>query len=1281
MEVVDDLLAHVDGRPVELERPLDRLDRPLDPGAVAAGRGEKHLANHPGQCRDRRLRPRKEPGERRRLAARGVDEASLLVLYRGATTSRHSRGPHCPVPREPNAAGRRPPWADRPIFAITHVPFAPVSTATQSLLFNALPLLLLAGAYVVVAAALVPAVWRDRQRAHSLDVATVTIFPTLAFTAAVLAALVVVDRRPLGGHLWVAFAAIVVALVPANLLLARWSERGMLTNRARRVREAEELVSIRDRELGARRRDLRRARPRARRGVGRAPGRPPRERAARRRLHRGRPRRRGADRGDGHPRRAERRGRRLVARACASTSSTSRPRSRAPCSRARRSRSTTSRARAASASGSPSASARRAGSGCRWSPRDASSASSSPRRPASGASFTTDEISLLEALTAETALALDRLRSAGALATRSGASRRIAADRAQRAGRARAATRSSASRRRSSAPSSGSSARPSSSAPRSGRARRSRSPASASARCGSSGRCRSTRASGSSSRRSRARSASRSNTARLLAENERRLAQQGALLHAAQVVASELELDAVLAPARRGGDEAARRRRGRLLPARRGARRAPLRRRVRARGGARRLRVPVRPGRRRDGARARPPDLRGEVRRAAGADPARGVRRVHAGARRADGVGRRDARRPRRRRPQRDRPPPRRGGHEPARGVRGPRLARAAERRGARRARPADRRAARLLPDRVRALGAALARRDLRRGGAGRGRRARRRLRGGAACPTRGRLRRVGAYELPPEVEALELPAALADTAADARMLSSSRVADDGRLDPAWRDGAVRVAARDPGRGHRPGPRARLLPRGADVLVRRPRARAPARARGPRRVRAEPAVRGRARRARRLAAARAHGPAARGRARPGDARGRARRARGRARRVRRRGGRVRSRATGSRSRAAGRRGHRGRGRLVVALDRLARRRRASSSASRSPATTSPATRSSRGADPVLALRLPRVPRRPARRRARASRAACSPCTPPRRGRGARRRSRRSRRSPRTRRSRSRTPSCTSASRSSTRRAPRSSRTSPTGSSPSTATAASSLWNAAAETITGVPSAEALGRTPAQVLQRDFQSESGGSNRLVSIPRGAEEVWLSLSEAVMRDPAGAVAGRIFAFRDISSERAVEQMRSDFVSTVSHELRTPLTSIYGFAETLLRSDVAFGEAEREIVPRLHRVRVGAADADRRRAARTSRGSRAATSGSTSSRPTSARSSPTRSRRPARDRQRPPASSSTSRTASLEVQADPDEAAPGRRPARRERGPVLARAAASSGSRRGAGRTRSR
>ncbi len=125
-----------------------------------------------------------------------------------------------------------------------------------------------------------------------------------------------------------------------------------------------------------------------------------------------------------------------------------------------------------------------------------------------------------------------------------------------------------------------------------------------------------------------------------------------------------------------------------------------------------------------------------------------------------------------------------------------------------------------------------------------------------------------------------------------------------------------------------------------------------------------------------------------------------------------------------------------------------------------------------------------------------------------------------------------------------------------------------LWNAAAQAITDVPAEEALGRTTTQVLQRTLEAsgDAPAGERLLSIRRSGEEVWLSLTEAVMRDPAGEIAGRIFAFRDISSERLVEQMKSEFVSAVSHELRTPLTSIYGFAETLLREDVLFGDAER-------------------------------------------------------------------------------------------------------------------
>src|SRR6476619_4526619 len=48
--------------------------------------------------------------------------------------------------------------------------------------------------------------------------------------------------------------------------------------------------------------------------------------------------------------------------------------------------------------------------------------------------------------------------------------------------------------------------------------------------------------------------------------------------------------------------------------------------------------------------------------------------------------------------------------------------------------------------------------------------------------------------------------------------------------------------------------------------------------------------------------------------------------------------------------------------------------------------------------------------------------------------------------------------------------------------------------------------------------------------------------------------------------MTEEHAVEQLKSDFVSTVSHELRTPLAAIYGAALTLQRNDVRLEESQR-------------------------------------------------------------------------------------------------------------------
>ena len=40
------------------------------------------------------------------------------------------------------------------------------------------------------------------------------------------------------------------------------------------------------------------------------------------------------------------------------------------------------------------------------------------------------------------------------------------------------------------------------------------------------------------------------------------------------------------------------------------------------------------------------------------------------------------------------------------------------------------------------------------------------------------------------------------------------------------------------------------------------------------------------------------------------------------------------------------------------------------------------------------------------------------------------------------------------------------------------------------------------------------------------------------------------------RDLTEQRRLDQLRSDFIANASHEIKTPLASLLGFIETLAR-----------------------------------------------------------------------------------------------------------------------------
>ena len=131
-----------------------------------------------------------------------------------------------------------------------------------------------------------------------------------------------------------------------------------------------------------------------------------------------------------------------------------------------------------------------------------------------------------------------------------------------------------------------------------------------------------------------------------------------------------------------------------------------------------------------------------------------------------------------------------------------------------------------------------------------------------------------------------------------------------------------------------------------------------------------------------------------------------------------------------------------------------------------------------------------------------------------------------------------------------------------------------FWNAAAEAITGLAAASVVGR-PADAAIPGWASmaeripvaaspeEGRGGARAQTVPLevAGKELWLSISAVDFAD------GRVYAFRDLTEERRVEELKTGFVATVSHELRTPLASIYGAAKTLQEQDERLPESARQ------------------------------------------------------------------------------------------------------------------
>ncbi len=130
----------------------------------------------------------------------------------------------------------------------------------------------------------------------------------------------------------------------------------------------------------------------------------------------------------------------------------------------------------------------------------------------------------------------------------------------------------------------------------------------------------------------------------------------------------------------------------------------------------------------------------------------------------------------------------------------------------------------------------------------------------------------------------------------------------------------------------------------------------------------------------------------------------------------------------------------------------------------------------------------------------------------------------------------------------------------------------SLWNPALERLTGWSESAALNQPLAELLTaydldgRPIDAFTAGRDRLSpEAPRAAVDAEIVRPDGERRSVRCAHAATfgedgllrdVVNVHDLTRERQVERLKSDFVATVSHELRTPITPLKGYADLLLK-----------------------------------------------------------------------------------------------------------------------------
>lgn len=132
-----------------------------------------------------------------------------------------------------------------------------------------------------------------------------------------------------------------------------------------------------------------------------------------------------------------------------------------------------------------------------------------------------------------------------------------------------------------------------------------------------------------------------------------------------------------------------------------------------------------------------------------------------------------------------------------------------------------------------------------------------------------------------------------------------------------------------------------------------------------------------------------------------------------------------------------------------------------------------------------------------------------------------------------------------------------------------------LFNRAAEKISETSADDALGKPYGSILRFVKGAEKVSDDSFIRkalkgnmsvMPDGMSLVRpdgslvpVADSSAPIMNADGTVAGAVIVFRDVTHEREVDRLKTEFVSVASHQLRTPLTAIRWYLEDLQSQEI--------------------------------------------------------------------------------------------------------------------------